>query len=273
MTSQRRFVKNVPASGADLASAPIRDNFFALATDNAGPVAPESPEDGYTWLDTSLSSTPFLKVYFNGQWNTLFQYSPGLGKFIVLGASVNWGSIGGTITAQTDLQAALAGKLDLNPSGLTMVKAASNPGDERTLWINLLTGHLHRGSVDLEAQPSSITVSDAGGVVGTTDKLKFTGNVNVSTDGSQVTVNVPASAAGSYIQNQNAVGVKNGINTDFTVPGGLSYVPGSLIVFLNGMAYRPDSIVQNGPGYTTFTIFGDNVPQSDDTLAVSFFEA
>jgi len=65
----------------------------------------------------------------------------------------------------------------------------------------------------------------------------------------------------------------NGVNTTFTIPGGDAYQPDSLIVYLNGVAYDPDNIQENGLGYTTFTIInGDIVPISSDSLAVSYYK-
>jgi hypothetical protein len=278
------FNKNIPSHRADLESTPIRDNFNALAADHAGPNPPPSPESGYTWLDTSLSNQPVIKVYWDGQWYGLFVYVPGLGRFTTQGASVQWGAILGTLDNQTDLKNALAAKMPLTPQSITLVRATTNPGDQNTLWIREPGGHLHRGSVDLEmiAPPpppgiAGITVKNEGTQLGTAasvDTLNFTGaGVTATRAGSTVTVNVPGAAVAGYHAQEAASGLKNGVNTIFSVPGGLSYQPGSLIVFLNGVAYDPASISQIGPSYTSFQIIGgDHVPEADDDLTVSFFE-
>lgn len=70
--------------------------------------------------------------------------------------------------------------------------------------------------------------------------------------------------------NVDAVGTKNGVNTTFTIPYSESYDPASLEVYINGQLYQPTSITKNGPGYTTFTITGDTIPGSTDSLTVSY---
>jgi hypothetical protein len=71
--------------------------------------------------------------------------------------------------------------------------------------------------------------------------------------------------------NVQAVGTKNGVNTDFTMPFGESYEEDSLEVYLNGQLISPDAITQNGPGFTTFTITDtDILPVSTDLLTVSY---
>jgi len=79
----------------------------------------------------------------------------------------------------------------------------------------------------------------------------------------------------AIIQRINIVpdGLKDGVNTTFTIPGSESYIPGTLISYLNGIAYQPVSITENGPAYTIYTIAGgDVIPDSSegDILSASF---
>jgi hypothetical protein len=80
---------------------------------------------------------------------------------------------------------------------------------------------------------------------------------------------VAGGALGDYKTNVVPTGAQDGVNTTFTIPGGKSYQPDTLEVFLNGNSYQPTSIVENGPGYTTFTISGDTLPNS--SLGDSFW--
>jgi hypothetical protein len=66
------------------------------------------------------------------------------------------------------------------------------------------------------------------------------------------------------------LGDKDGVNDTFTLPNSWAYIPGTLTVYLNGMQYNPANINQVGPGYTTFEIVGDNLPESTDSFVVSF---
>ena len=67
-------------------------------------------------------------------------------------------------------------------------------------------------------------------------------------------------------------GDKDGINDTFTLPGGHSYVPTSIEVYLNGVSYNPESIFRMGPGYTQFRIDADTLPNTllGDTLTCSY---
>lgn len=56
-----------------LLSLPIRVNFTAIATWNAGSTAPPNPEEGQAWLDTSDSSNIKLNVFLLGAWVTILQ--------------------------------------------------------------------------------------------------------------------------------------------------------------------------------------------------------
>ena len=79
----------------------------------------------------------------------------------------------------------------------------------------------------------------------------------------------------NFKSNVTPVGAQDGVNTLFTIPGGKSYKPNSLTVFLNGGAYQPASIQENGPGYTTFNIAGgDTLPvsASGDSFWISYIE-
>lgn len=70
--------------------------------------------------------------------------------------------------------------------------------------------------------------------------------------------------------NVEVVGTKNGVNDTFTMPGGDVYIPASLQVHINGQLLQPNSIQKNGPGYTSFTIIGDILPTSEDTITASY---
>ena len=67
-------------------------------------------------------------------------------------------------------------------------------------------------------------------------------------------------------------GVKDGVNATFALASGRSYFPDSLVVYLNGLGYNPASITKIGPPYQSFTIVGDNLPDADDDLMVSYAE-
>lgn len=56
-----------------LLSLPIRVNFTAVATWNAGSTAPPNPEEGQAWMDTSDSSNITLNVFALGAWVTILQ--------------------------------------------------------------------------------------------------------------------------------------------------------------------------------------------------------
>lgn len=266
------FDKTQPVEGSDIQSAPVRINFNALVTDHAGAIPPANPDPGWTWLDTSLSNQPTIRVYWDFAWKALFVYNQSLGKFVSAVGTAEWGAIAGTLSSQADLQAALNGKMPLTPNQITLVRATSNPGGVNTIWIKEPGGHLHRGSVDLEAGASALQVEDEGTPLGAASAMNFVGGgVSVTMVGSTATVNIPAGSVNLH-QNVDAVGTKDGINTVFAMPGTVAYSPGTLIVYLNGVAYGSASIIEIGPGYTTFQITSDHVPNSDDSLTVSFIE-
>lgn len=81
-------------------------------------------------------------------------------------------------------------------------------------------------------------------------------------------------ATGNYKSDVVPTGAQDGVNTTFTIPGGKSYLPNTLTVYLNGGAYQPASITEVGPGYTTFTINGDTLPVSaaGDSFWISYVE-
>jgi hypothetical protein len=86
---------------------------------------------------------------------------------------------------------------------------------------------------------------------------------------------VAAGSTGNYKSDVVPTGLQDGLNNLFTIPGGKSYRPNSLTVYLNGGAYQPASIQENGPGYTTFNIVGgDTLPvsASGDSFWISYIE-
>ena len=125
--------------------------------------------------------------------------------------------------------------------------------------------------VELDLASGGLSVENEGvllGTAGTVEVLNFVGpGVEATRLGNTVTVTVTGSAL--Y---DDAVGTKDGVNDTFSMPGAVAYVTGTLTVYLNGVAYQKSSITENGPGYTTFTIVGDHIPQSDDSLAVRFVQ-
>jgi hypothetical protein len=80
---------------------------------------------------------------------------------------------------------------------------------------------------------------------------------------------VAGSAAKPFKADLAPVEAPNGILTTFTLPSSDQYVSGSLQVHLNGVMYRPGSIVEV-VGRTQFTIMADHVPTAADSLAVSY---
>lgn len=72
--------------------------------------------------------------------------------------------------------------------------------------------------------------------------------------------------------NEVPVGVQDGANTTFSMPAGHEYIPDSLIVYLNGVAYGPSDITENGPAYTDFDVTGGVLPDSakGDVFTVSY---
>jgi hypothetical protein len=54
-----------------LVSAPMRQNFVALATHHAGAVAPTDPQEGWFWLDTSDSTNVKVKLFHSNAWITI----------------------------------------------------------------------------------------------------------------------------------------------------------------------------------------------------------
>lgn len=70
--------------------------------------------------------------------------------------------------------------------------------------------------------------------------------------------------------NVEVVGVKDGVNTIFTIPFSEKYIPASLMVHVNGQLLQPDSIQKDGPAYTTFTILSDIIPIADDVITASY---
>ena len=69
-------------------------------------------------------------------------------------------------------------------------------------------------------------------------------------------------------------GAQDGVNATFTLPGGAQFVLDTITVFLNGVAYQPDSITQ-GAGRTFFTIVTDTLPVSaeGDSFWISYVES
>lgn len=72
--------------------------------------------------------------------------------------------------------------------------------------------------------------------------------------------------------NETPVGTQDGVNTTFTLPASQTYIPDSIIVYLNGVAYGPTDIQENGPGYTTFDVIGGVLPDAakNDVFAISY---
>jgi hypothetical protein len=77
-------------------------------------------------------------------------------------------------------------------------------------------------------------------------------------------------AKNDYKAGVEPTGDKNGVNDTYTTPE--KYFLGTLSVFLNGQQYDASNITQNGPGYTTFTIVGDTLPESGDALTVTYLK-
>ena len=73
------------------------------------------------------------------------------------------------------------------------------------------------------------------------------------------------------LRNEEPLGTKDGVNDTFVVPAGRTYIPQSLTVFLNGIAYNLANIMENA-GYSDFTISGDNLPNADDSLTITYNE-
>ena len=70
-------------------------------------------------------------------------------------------------------------------------------------------------------------------------------------------------------------GDQDGINDTFVLPGGDSYKPDALSVFLNGQQIDNANVVKIGPGYTSFQITGDNLPNSSlgDSFTITYMLA
>jgi hypothetical protein len=62
------FRPSKPAFLDPLQSQPMRDNFNALATHNAGATSPPNPDTGWLWLDTSNPANYRLRMYLLGTW-------------------------------------------------------------------------------------------------------------------------------------------------------------------------------------------------------------
>lgn len=62
------FRPTKPAFLDPLQSQPMRDNFNALATHNAGATSPPNPDTGWLWLDTSDPANYRLRMYLLGTW-------------------------------------------------------------------------------------------------------------------------------------------------------------------------------------------------------------
>ncbi len=83
-----------------------------------------------------------------------------------------------------------------------------------------------------------------------------------------------AFAFGQNRSNVEAVGTKDGVNDTFSLPGGESYEPSTLMVHINGNLIQPSSVTKNGPGYTTFTIAGgETLPISSDVITVTYTQS
>lgn len=72
------FDKTEPVAGSYPNSAPMRDNFNALATHHIGGAPPPSPDLGYVWLDTAIVDNWKVKLYSQDgvsspAWVTLFE--------------------------------------------------------------------------------------------------------------------------------------------------------------------------------------------------------
>jgi hypothetical protein len=72
--------------------------------------------------------------------------------------------------------------------------------------------------------------------------------------------------------NEVPVGTQDGVNTTFSMPASHAYIPDSLIVYLNGVAYGPSDISETGPAYTDFDIVSGVLPDSakGDVFTVSY---
>lgn len=92
----QRFIFGQPSTRSTLASQFVRDNLDSIGTLNAGTAAPENPQEGMPWLDTSNAPTSYtLKVYVNGTWNVIAEYPIVVGnvntvRFEVTPAAAVW---------------------------------------------------------------------------------------------------------------------------------------------------------------------------------------
>lgn len=67
------FDQNEPVEQSGVVSSPIRANFIALGTMNAGPTPPANPLYGMLWLDNSDSDHPTLYCFLNNAWRAILQ--------------------------------------------------------------------------------------------------------------------------------------------------------------------------------------------------------
>ena len=72
-------------------------------------------------------------------------------------------------------------------------------------------------------------------------------------------------------RNEEPVGTKDGVNDTFTLASGRKFVPDSLVVFLNGLAYDKNNIVEAGT-FDGFQIVNDNLPNADDAFTITYTE-
>lgn len=81
------FRPTKPAFLDPLQSQPMRDNFNALATCNAGATSPADPSTGWLWLDTSAPANYRLRMYLLGTWVIILNNL--LGGFPVQGGATS----------------------------------------------------------------------------------------------------------------------------------------------------------------------------------------
>jgi len=68
------FNKEKPAYNTPPYSAEMRSNFLALADHHRGPTAPNDPDPGWIWWDSSNENNEILKSYNGTDWLALFEH-------------------------------------------------------------------------------------------------------------------------------------------------------------------------------------------------------
>lgn len=217
-TGDDSFHLKVSADGASFTEALVIANTSGLLTIRQGAVLdpaasdPATPVNGQLWYNSTTGK-------FRARQNNATVDVIGAG-----GSVASWGSITGTLSAQTDLQTALNGKAAsahihavADVTNLqTALNAKSDTGHlhaiadvtslQATLNGKAAAAHTHAIAdvtalqSALDAKQASLQVQDEGanlGASGTTSAINFTGaGVTVSRAANTITVNVPAAPGG-----------------------------------------------------------------------------